>query len=178
MSKSLGNVIDPYALVERYGTDAARYLMLRHVHPTDDSDLTWEKMDEVYTANLVNGLGNLTARIMKMAETHLDSPIARPGDSVFAKEYTNALDEFNFQGACDFVWKKIGEMDEKITETEPFRLVKTDKEEAVKIIKELVLDLYMVGRMLNPLMPETNKIIKQAVLENKKPDNLFIRLES
>ncbi|MCA9361291.1 methionine--tRNA ligase [Candidatus Kaiserbacteria bacterium] len=178
MSKSLGNVISPYDLVEKYGIDATRYILLRHVHPTDDSDLTWEKMDEWYTANLVNGLGNLTARVMKMAETHLDGPIAKPEVGQFESGYLNALDRFDFMAACDFVWKKVGELDEKITETEPFKLVKTDKEAAVKIIKELVHNLYIVGRMLNPLMPETNEIIKRAVLDNKKPNNLFNRLDN
>ena len=72
MSKSIGNVISPHDLIKRYGTEATRYILLRHVHPFDDSDLTDEKMDEYYTANLVNGLGNLTARIMKLAETHFN----------------------------------------------------------------------------------------------------------
>ena len=177
MSKSIGNVINPYDMVERYGTDATRYLLLRHVHPFDDTDITWEKMDEWYTANLVNGLGNLTARIMKMAETHLDGPIERPQVDSFDEQYLAALDRFDFQGACDCVWQKVGELDEKITETEPFKLVKEDKDAAVTIIKELVHDLYIVGRMLYPLMPETNVTIKAAVLANQKPDNLFTRLE-
>ncbi len=177
MSKSLGNVISPYELVARYGTDATRYIFLRHVHPFDDSDLTWEKMDEYYTANLVNGLGNLVARVMKMAETHLGTPIERPEAMEFPKEYTDALAAYNFQGACDYVWSRVGALDERIAIEEPFKLVKVDQEKAKAIIKELVHELYQIGRLLNPIMPATSGSIKEAVLANKKPENLFARLE-
>jgi len=176
MSKSIGNTISPYELVTKYGTDATRYLLLRHVHPTDDSDITWEKMDEWYTANLVNGLGNLVARVMKMAETHLEEPIDQPEVAGFAPEYVTALESYGFQSAADFVWSKVQALDEKIAVTEPFKLVKEDQAAGVVIIKELVQELYIIGRMLNPLMPETNRIIKEAVLTNKKPENLFGRL--
>ncbi len=177
MSKSLGNVISPFAVVERYGLEATRYLLLRHVHPVDDTDVTWEKMDEWYTAGLVNGLGNLVARVMKMAETHLDEPAKRPEAIGFAEEYTAALDTFNFQGACDYIWSRVGALDERIATEEPFKLVKTDPAKAKAIIRELVLELYALGRLLNPIMPATSTIIKDAVLKNKKPENLFSRLE-
>ena len=177
MSKSLGNVISPYELVTRYGTDATRYILLRHVHPFDDSDLTWEKMDEHYTANLVNGLGNLVARVMKMAETHLDSPIERPAVDTFASEYLEAFEAYNLQGACDYVWKKVGELDEKIASTEPFKLIKVDVVAGKALIAELAQELYVIGRLLSPIMPETSRIIKESILSNKKPENLFKRLE-
>ena len=177
MSKSLGNVISPFDMVDRYGIEASRYILLRHVHPVDDSDLTPEKMDEWYTANLANGLGNLTARIMKMAEDNLDAPIEKPKVAGFDREYTDALDAYEFQKAMDFVWKKIGDLDERIATEEPFKLVKADKEKGKQVIKELATELYIIGRMLYPFMPGTNKIIKEAVLANKKPNTLFARLD-
>src|SRR5690606_35159309 len=64
MSKSLGNVVNPLDLVNRYGTDSLRYYLLRHVPPFEDGDFTEEKFKEIYNANLANGLGNLTSRIM------------------------------------------------------------------------------------------------------------------
>lgn len=176
MSKSIGNVISPYDLVARYGTDATRYILLRHVPPFDDADLTFERMDEWYTANLVNGLGNLTARIMKMAETHLEAPIETPATDDLPSEYTDALDRFDLQAACDHIWERVGKLDERITETEPFRLVKTDKPAAQQVIRELATELYLVARLLHPFLPDANRIIKNAILQNKKPDNLFTRL--
>ena len=176
MSKSLGNVINPYDLVSRYGTEATRYLLLRHVHPFEDSDITIERLDELYTAGLVNGLGNLVARVMKMAETHLEEPVEKPAVGSFESEYLKALDTFNIQAACDFIWKKVGELDERITKEEPFKLVKSEPEKAKVLIRELATELYLVGRMLYPIMPEANIIIKTAILANKKPENLFGRL--
>lgn len=176
MSKSLGNVISPYELVEKYGTDATRYLLLRHVHPTEDSDVTWERLDEWYTANLVNGLGNLVARVMKLAEQYLETPVGRPEASPFPNEYWKMLDEFEFNHALDAVWLRLQAADERITEEEPFKLVKTDLEEGRRVIYELTTEVYWIARLLNPFMPATSELIKAAVLANKKPENLFPRL--
>lgn len=187
MSKSLGNVIDPYDLVKKYGTDAARYIMLRHVHPTDDSDLTWEKMDEYYTANLVNGLGNLVARVMKMAETHLDEwPYKIGGFDVlntrkqFPKylELIKHLDNYNFQTFADELWRKIGVIDLEITHTEPFKVVKDNPKVGKDLITRFVGELAVIALALEVIMPETANVIQTALVENKKPDNLFPRLET
>lgn len=176
MSKSLGNVISPYDLVEKYGVEATRYLLLRHVHPVNDSDVTWERLDEWYTANLVNGLGNLVARVMKLAEQYLETPIERPEAEPFEEEFVKALDAFEYNQALDMVWARIQAADERITAEEPFKMVKTDPEEGKRIIGELAVEVYQIARLLYAFMPATNEIIKAAVLANKKPENLFPRL--
>lgn len=176
MSKSLGNVISPFDMVQKYGTEATRYILLRHVHPTEDTDITWERMDEWYTANLVNGLGNLVARVMKLAETHLDKPIERPSAEGFDEQYTAALEHYNFQAATDYIWERIGALDARITTEEPFKVVKVDVAKGKLMIAEAALELYHIVRLLHPFLPHTNELVKKAILENKKPENLFPRL--
>jgi len=176
MSKSLGNVLDPVKLADTYGVDAVRYYLLRHVNPFEDSDVTEGGILEAYTANLVNGLGNLVARVMKLAETHLPEPIERPEESPFSDEYWNAINGYEFNKAMDLVWSRIQAVDERITAEEPFKLVKEDLEKGKKLIAELATEVYQIGRLLNPFMPETNELIKKTVLENKKPENLFPRI--
>lgn len=176
MSKSLGNVINPLEIIDEYGTDALRYYVLRELHPFEDSDMTMDKFKEAYNANLVNGLGNLVSRVMKMAESNLDNPIKKPEKKEFNKEYLESWDNYNLSKVCDYIWQKIGEIDEKITETEPFKVVKENKEKGKEIITQLVSELYFVGQLLNPILPETSAKIKELILENKMPEKpLFPR---
>ncbi|KKU26986.1 MAG: Methionine-tRNA ligase [Candidatus Magasanikbacteria bacterium GW2011_GWA2_46_17] len=177
MSKSLGNVIDPLAIVSEYGTDALRYYLARHIHPFEDSDFTMERFKEAYNANLANGLGNLTSRVMKMAESNLSEPVSIPENTI-PINFTVAMDRYNIQEATDIVWSKISEMDERIQKTEPFKLVKTDRKKAEEIIRELAVGVYTVARMLSPILPETMEKIKKAVETNKMPaEPLFPRKE-
>ncbi len=176
MSKTLGNIIDPEELIETYGAEAIRYFLLRHISPFEDGEITREGFKDAYTANLTNGLGNLVARVMKLAETHLPKPVERPKAEHFPQEYWDALNGYEINRAVDMVWSRIQRLDERITNEEPFTLVKKDAERGRALIGELVIELYWVGRLLNPFMPNTSATIKKAVLENKKPENLFPRL--
>ncbi len=148
--------------------------MLRHAHPVDDSDITWGKIDEYYTANLVNGLGNLVARVMKMAETHL---VNSEMEEVLLKNMTT-INDFNFQQALNDIWFLIQSADQIITDAEPFKLIKTNPEEAKEILFDLRQTVFHIATQLCPFMPETSHLIIEAVKANKKPDNLFPRLET
>lgn len=179
MSKSLGNVISPYELVEKYGTEATRYLLLRHVHAIEDSDVTWERLDEWYTANLVNGLGNLVARVMKLAEEHLGAPVElAPLDISFEHAVSAVFDRFAFNEAMDLIWRHVAMGDEFMTTHEPYKKIKDEgtKEEAKADIEKLVEHIAKIAAHLAPVMPATSAAIFAAVRENKKPENLFPRL--
>ncbi len=175
MSKSLGNVIDPYELIEEYGYEAVRYYLAREVNPFEDGDMTLERFKESYNANLANGIGNLTSRIMKMAQDNLDAPVAI-AEWEDMSQYFAFYDSFEISKAADFVWNEIKSLDQYIQENQPFKVVKTDKEAGQTMISGLVVRLYSVARMLNPILPETSEKIKKLIKENKVPETpLFVR---
>jgi methionyl-tRNA synthetase len=175
MSKSLGNVIDPNDIVTEYGTEALRYYLLRHVNQFEDSDMTMEKFKEAYNANLANGIGNLVSRLLNLCEKNLDGVPEIP-EKTLPQEWLDAMDAYRLDHAADVAWQWIGELDQEIAEKQPFKLVKTDKEAASEMLAAMSVKLYTIGRMLNPLLPETSQKIKELIKENKKPSEpLFIR---
>lgn len=175
MSKSLGNVISPQTLVDEYGTDAVRYFLLRHVHSFEDSDVTLDRVKELYNADLANGLGNLTSRILTLSEKYLDKTPSVSLD-VFNFELSSFFEVYDLNKATEYVWKKIGDLDLYIQTTEPFKVVKIDEAKGKELINEMVLRLGEIATMLLPIMPETNKLILDHIKQNKKPANpLFLR---
>lgn len=175
MSKTLGNVINPKDIVSEYGTDALRFFLLKEISNFEDSPFTIERFKASYNSGLANGLGNLTSRIMKMAQDNLDGPVSLPEKSI-PEEYFDLLNSFEINKALEYVWRQISEIDSFIQNNQPFKVVKTDKAEGQKMITELVVRLYNVGRMLNPIMPETSAKIKALVKSNKSPETpLFLR---
>ncbi len=174
MSKTIGNVIDPILLIEEYGADAFRYFIAREVLVFEDSDFTTDRFHEAYNASLVNGLGNLVARVMKLAEVHLPEGF-RPESEDFPQEYTDALESFDINRAAHYIWGRIQALDKTITDTKPFSVVKENPDEGKRLIRTATKELYVIATLLNPILPDTSAKIRKAVQDNKMPASLFPR---
>ncbi len=178
MSKTLGNVVDPAEIVKEYGTEALRYFLLKEISSFEDSPFTMERFKDAYNSGLANGLGNLTSRIMKMAETNLESCPEIPSMTLTSdwQGAIDAMEVFNIPEAMNVVFKHVAELDELIQSKQPFKLVKTNKEEGIAVIKELIIKLNNIAQMLTPVLPETSKKIMEIIKTNKMPEApLFLR---
>jgi len=175
MSKSLGNIIDPFELVKKYGADPLRYFLLREIPSTEDGDYTSGKFVSRYNADLASGLGNLLARVItmaakikkregKIANQSLVSLIAKT-----QKKYEKALKEFKFNEALMVVWQLISFCDKYIERERPW------EGEKRKVINDLLLALNEIAGLLGPFLPETSKKILEQ-LKSLKSQPLFPRI--
>lgn len=157
MSKTLGNVYDPYVALEKFGVDALRYYCLAKISPFQDGDFSEDKLKESYNADLANGLGNLIARVAKLCEkNNLEAPAMH---QVWCATAETALKEFKFNEALQEIWKLIAETDKKINEEKPWELA---GEDAKKVLADLVKQILHIAYNLQPFMPQTaEKILKQ-----------------
>ena len=158
ISKSLGNTINPVELADKYGAETVRYYLLSKIHPWEDSDFTIKKFEESYNFDLANGLGNLTARVAKLAER-----AGIGGIKPKAYEISKNIESFRFDEALKTIWAEISEIDRKVEETKPWML---DGEELTATIKPMVEKILKIAVALQPFLPETSeKIIKQLKAE-------------
>ena len=169
MSKSLGNVVDPVQIVDEFGVDAFRYFMIRELSPHEDGDFNLERFKEAYNANLANGIGNLTNRILKMAQDNISKKDVILSDEL-PSDYLEKMYELNIHRASEIAWHHVAELDKYIQKTEPFKLIKTDQESGKKIIAELVNRLYTIAHMVEPFIPIASKQIFDAIEKFEKPE--------
>ncbi len=156
MSKSLGNVITPKELVDAYGTDAVRFALLRELPCGEDGDISGARMKQRY-AELANAFGNLVGRVAAMAQKYF---YGRVGAAVFDahahdESYDAAMRSYDFRAALDVVWGIVMAANEKVDREAPFRIVKTDPDQARRSLAELAAMIRWIGHALLPVMPET-----------------------
>jgi methionyl-tRNA synthetase len=172
ISKSLGNVLAPDEVVNRFGIDAARYYFLREVSPVEDGDYSDQRFVERYNADLANGLGNFCARVTglvarrttpvridrKKIELAVEQKIKSTKDGLDV-----AMREFRFNDALALVWDLLSFGDRYVNEKKPWAKENGDDKNEVALLN-LLMVVQSVGVFLAPFLPDTAKKIAQSVV--------------
>lgn len=172
MSKTLGNTIGIDEMLEKFGTDGTRYLLLSAGNFGDDVDVTIERMVEKYNADLANGLGNLVSRVVKLGTEHN----FMMGKIRVNEEFSKLIDSMGLDKALGYIWDKVREDNKYIDDNKPWELVKSDIGKFGDVMQKLFIELSLIADHLLFFMPETSEKIKIA-LETKKVEPLFQRIK-
>lgn len=180
MSKTLGNVIDPNVLVEKYGSDAARYLILSQFPFGQDGDIKADKFSEQYNDQLANNLGNMFSRIMKLAQDAKGKDIVSESEiknkvGRIWSEYDEAMNNNQIVKGLDQVRMLIDFGNKYIDEKKPWEMKKKNIDEFVSVMRGLVEMFRHIAWMIRPFVPETsNKILVQlGVFEKEKEESIL-----
>jgi methionyl-tRNA synthetase len=191
ISKTLGNIIDPFELVKRYGIDPVRYYLLREIPAYDDGDFSYEKFEERYNGDLANGLGNFASRVLTLGEKlgeikfdldgNLEKLVIKKIDEI-KKEIEKSMKEYKFHEALVGIWDLISFGDQYVNDKKPWQKSEEGKENKEKTILNLIVILDNVAAMLLSFLPDTSKKITDNIhwisknkLQIKKGEVLFPR---
>jgi methionyl-tRNA synthetase len=178
MSKSLGNVVSPKDIVDKYGADAFRYFFLRHIPSYGDGDFSWERLDEAYNSELADQLGNAVSRTAAMIQRYQGGVIGEiPAPEHDIRQYEDAVESFKFDVALSEVWDQVRGLNQYIDEQKPWLVAKSGDEEHLKeLLSYLAGALLEIAELLVPFMPSTADKIKQVFasgLVKNLPETLF-----
>lgn len=167
MSKSLGNVVTPQAVVEKYNTDVFRYYFLRHIPSYDDGDFSWEQLENAYNNELANELGNAVQRTAAMITKYQKGIIGEiPPQQHDKTSYWEALDACRFDRALDHVWEQVRGLNQYIDEQKPWAIAKEgDDDHLREVLAYQVSNLLEIADLLEPFMPETALKIRHVFEE-------------
>jgi methionyl-tRNA synthetase len=193
ISKS-GSALDPFPLVQKYGVDAVRYFLLRHIRSTRDGDFSIERLEQAYNAELANGLGNLVDRTLGLLRRADHQTLPPRGNATDAtadlQEATNelptkidqAVERFALDEALNAIFDLVDRCNRSIDQCAPWALIKRGElDSANAVLTAIVTSLRSIGRELEPFLPETAQRLSEALqpsLPLPAALKLFPRLET
>ena len=180
MSKTLGNVIDPSEMINKYGADALRYYFLAKFSPFTDGDFSEEKLKDIYNSDLANGLGNLLSRSIALIQKGSNGKVPDIGDknpdehplridrSIHNwkktwKDIDKYIPEYRFDLAIKSVWQLISEIDKYINTNEPWNLIDKDKDKFNWIMYGVIDAIHQIAWQIYQFMPEASIKIANAL---------------
>ena len=175
MSKTIGNVIDPFALVEKYGVEAVRYFLLREIPSNEDGDFSYKKLEERYNGDLANGLGNLVSRVAALIDNNMGSELIYEkkliSDDIkkevnFLENYSQAIEAFELHGALDVIWSVIFAANKYIDDRKPWIEFKEEPTRFLETMTNLVYMVHNIAWSLQPFLPETSDKIAMIFGDN------------
>jgi len=177
MSKSLGNVVNPYNLVEKYGCDAVRYFLLREIPALGDGDFTFEKFEKRYNSDLAGGIGNLLSRTLVMINKK-NVIFNRSPETIFVdknREVDKKIkDNFiQFNDTLGEIWELVSFCDKYIEEKKPWAI--EDKDENEIVFSNIIYSLKNMSQMLKPFLPHTAEKMEEQI-KTFRPEPLFPRI--
>jgi methionyl-tRNA synthetase len=165
MSKSLGNVLDPFKIIEEFGPDALRFYCMRDVRFGQDGEVSTGRFAALYSSELANDFGNLASRTVAMIHRYRDGTVPSCGpDPGLAEEIDGAvaevceqLDRADLTGALDAIWLRVRRLNRYVEEQAPWVLARDDARAADldRVLVSLTEALRVVTVLLHPWIPAT-----------------------
>ena len=173
MSKSLGNVISPREVVDKYNVDALRYYLLREIPADSDGDFSWTRMESLYNSDLANELGNLVQRVASMVVKYCGGVSGEVQPHTHdAQPYAEALVAFRFDRALEVVWNLVKGLNLYLEEEKPWKLAGVDNDQLLLVLRHAVSDLDQIASLLLPFLPVTSQKISATFAGGKVDSNV------
>jgi methionyl-tRNA synthetase len=173
MSKSMGNVLDPFKIIDEFGTDALRYYCMRDVSFGQDGEVSTERFDVIYESELANALGNLASRTVAMIHRYRGGsvPAVDPDRGLAAEidaivpEIAALLDRADLTGALDAIWQRVRRLNRYVEEQAPWVLAKDEARAAEldRVLASLAEGLRVIAVVLHPWIPASSEKLLAAL---------------
>lgn len=166
MSKSLGNVINPLYLADKYGVDSLRYYLIREIPFGEDGDFSENILIQRHNSELANDLGNLLQRTLSMVNKYFNGKLKKQNKQELKPSFTKInrlMNELKLNKVLDEIWFFIKQCNKYANDKKPWELAKTNKKQLEVVLYNLLEALRMISILTEPFIPETSANIKKQL---------------